>query len=291
MKNCLIVLGVLMGCFFVAVFLIFELNMGGGYGTPGGLTLEVAEWTYYDSRNLRGLEVVISPNEIVVEVPAAPRFQMITEKGRWTQHSFLCDSHLDAPAEVEVARQLANEDLELDIGHFMPNHPGKITLVKTMRGGKDYRPPYPVYVPGQTVAYPPPRGLIHVDMLECDLQSLPWRADRLEASTMTIHSNSTMLSDGKTVTNYFPSQESMDAGSDYDNDFSPMTYNYHSDRTDAPKLLVTVYHGKVIQVAGGAEETSDIPYSLPPPSPPPPDADQSEGSGWQQWISDLLFKK
>ena len=106
---------------------------------------------------------------------------------------------------------------------------------------------------------------------------------------MVVHVDQTTVSDGKTNKHYFPTLDEM--ADSTDNDETTMIYNYHSDRPDAPKLLVSVYHGKVIQVDGGAEETTDIPYSLPGQSPPAPDSDQPENPSWRQWISDLLFKK
>ncbi len=285
MKNFLIVLAVLCGCFVIACVLEYVLNMGGGSGTPGGLSYVVAEWRDYDDSGGTTLDATILKDQLILDMSDAHSSKRITEKGRWSAHAFYCDSHLDAPSEVEVARELKNEDLELDIGRFLPDRPGRITLVKSMRGLKEgYQPPYPVNVPGQTVSYPPPKGLIQPGMLECDLQTLPWRPDKIELAPSLVTVNTTTLSDGRSNRNYFPPYDSIPEGSS--------VYTYHSDRRDAPKLLVTVYHGRVTQVVGGAEATADLPYNLPPPQPPPPeDTAQREDKSWWSWLFDLLLKK
>ena len=246
----------------------------------------IATWRNYDDPDLKGLQVTVGTDLIDVDVPATPTFKRIEEKGHWNLHSFFCDSHLDAPPEVIVARELKNEDLEVDIGRFLPNHPGKIVCVKVARTFDDDRPPYPVTVPGQTVSYPPPKGLIRVGMLEWDLDMLPWHADKIEAAPIVVIADTTTLSDGKRNQNYFPAFENKN-----DNDELPKVYTYRSDRADAPQLLVTVYHGKVTQVVGGAEETADIPYTLPPAPAPDTAQEQDKDTGWVGWLFDLLFKK
>ena len=283
MKNFLIVVGVLFGCFLIAAFLV----LGMGHGGPGGIALAVAEWRDYDDPDLRGLEVAVMPDRIVVDIPATPVFKQVMEKGRWSSHNFYCDSHLDAPAEVIVARELKNEDLEFDVGRYVPGHPGKIVCVMAMRGGKDYRPHYPVREPGQTVSYPPPKGLITPGMLECDLKSLPWHADEIDidpSAAVVVHT--TTLSDGMINQGYVAA-----TGNDNNNDESPEVYNYHSDRSDAPKLLVTVYHGRVVEVNGGAEDTADIPYTLPPPEPAPDEQPPNESKSWSIRLFQMLFDK
>ncbi len=288
MKNCLIVLSVLFGCFVVAVFLQFELNLGSGRGFPGGLSYVVAEWRDYDDPGLIGLQVIISSDQITIDVPPAKSgaFKRTTEKGRWSSHNFYCDSHLDAPAAVVVASELKNEDLELDAGRFFSNHSGKITLVKISRGLKDYHPLFPVYAAGQTVSYPPPKGLIRPGMLECDLQTLPWRADDIESMTTPAVVDFNRLSDGSQNKNFLGNQN--DPG---DEPEPGQVYRFHTDRADLPPLLVTVYHGRVVQVVGGAEETADIPFTLPPPRAPEEAPAQGGKTSWAAWWFDLIFRK
>lgn len=290
MKNCLIVLVVLLGCFAVAVWLVLDPPGGGsGFMSINEAARQhgvmVATWRDYDDQGLKGLQVTIATNLIIVDVPAAPVYHRTTEPGHWNLHAFFCDSHVDSPPEVEVARELKNEDLDVDIGRFVPNHPGRITLVKELRGSMDEQPGYPVNM-GQTVSYPPPKGLIRVGMLECDLQALPWQPEQINVTSEPVVVNMSKLSDGSVIPNYFP---------DYargNGQESTEVYSYHSDRPDAPKLLVTVYHGRVTEVTGGAEETSDIPYQLPAPKP---SADESsapkEDRTWVGWLFDLIFEK
>lgn len=285
MKNCLIVLAILLVCFVIAVFLVLSPLGGSGTGRPSGEDYMIATWRDYDDRGLRGLEVSVGTDRIIVDVPATPVFKQIIEKGHWNLHSFYCDSHVDEPSEVIVARELKNEDLEVDIGRFLPDHPGKIVCVKVERTIDEERPPYPVIIPGQTVSYPPPKGLIRVGMLEWDLDTLPWHADKIEFTPSVVTVDTTTLSDGKRNQNYFPTREDRD-----DNDESPKVYTFHSDRSDAPQLLVTVYHGRVIQVTGGAEETADIPYRLPPPTSDKAQEPDKE-TDWENWLFDLLFKR
>jgi hypothetical protein len=286
MKNFLIVLGVLLGCFTIAVFLVLFLPAGIRAGAPG-TSYMIATWRDYDDADLKGLDVSVGTNDIVIDVPATPVYKQIMEKGHWNLHAFYCDSHVDSPPEVEVARELKNEDLEVDINRYLPSHAGKIICVKVARIIDIERPLYPENVPGQKVSYPPPKGLIRVGMLQWDLEMLPWRADHIESAPIVINVDTSTLSDGKRNQNFFPSE---DAGND-DNDELSQVYTYHSDRADAPKLLVTVYHGRVTEVTGGAEETSDVPYQLPPsPSPATESPDDAQRS-WAAWWFDLLFKK
>jgi hypothetical protein len=283
-KNFLIVIGVLFGCFVVACILVLMPTAGGGKGYAGGKSYMIATWRDYDDPDLKGLQVTVGTDRIDVDVPATPTFKRIEEKGHWNLHAFYCDTHLDAPAEMIVARELKNEDLELDVGHFIPSHPGKIVCVKMSRICEPF--PYPTTVPGQTVTYPPPKGLIRPGMLECDLQMLPWHSDKVEVTPTVVTVDTTTLSDGKKNQNYF-------SWNQQNEDDPSSVYYYHSDRSDAPQLLVTVYHGRVVQVVGGAEETADIPYQLPPPPAPevPHGQDNDTDTGWAGWLFDLLFKK
>jgi hypothetical protein len=260
MKNCLIVLLVLIGCFAVALILVFYPRTV----DPRSHPYMIATWRDFGDPGLDGVEVTVGTDRMTVDVPAAPQFHRFTEKGRWSGHTFYCDSHLDAPPEIAIARELPNEDLEVDIGHFLPNHTGTITCVKMMRIIDDERPSYPQNAPGQTITYPPPKGLIHPGMLECDLQDLPWRTDSIVYAPKVFVSNITVLSDGSQNKSYFPPYtEPQDPN-------PPATYTYHSDRAGCPSLIVTVQHGRVTSVTGGAEESDDVPYRLPPRPPPTP---------------------
>jgi hypothetical protein len=264
MKNCLVVLLVLIGCFAIAVYFVLFVPHGGS-ARASGRPYMIATWRDYGDPGADGVEVTVGTDQILVDVPAMPQFRRFTEKGRWSGHTFYCDSHLDAPPEIAVARELPNEDLEVDIGHFLPDQTGTITCVKVMRiDDDDERPPYPVNEPGQTVSYPPPKGLIHPGTLECDLQMLPWHADSIVAAPIVVEVNTTVLSDGTPGKSYFPP-----FGEAHD-PRPPETYIYHSDRPGLPKLLVTVYHGRVTKVTGGAEESDDFPYQFPNHPQPPP---------------------
>jgi hypothetical protein len=225
----------------------------------------IAIWRDYGDEGLDGVEVSVGTDRMTVDVPATPQFRRLTETGRWSGHTFYCDSHLDAPAEISIAHELPNEDLEVDIGHFLPSHSGTITCVKITRLIDEGRPPYPQYALGQTVVYPPPRGLIRPGMLECDLQSLPWRADHIQEQAVGVVVDQTILSDGKQNQSYFPRYNAPQDPN------PPSVYTYHSDRPGLTNLLVTVQYGRVTAVTGGAEESDDVPYRLPSRPPPAPD--------------------
>ena len=284
MKNCLIVLVVLVVCAVIAGWLTLE-QPSFLLGNSAPTSYIIATWTDFDDPHIRGLEVQVGTDRIIIEVPAEPQFKSITEKGHWNLHAFYVDSHVDSPAEVMVAQELKNEDLEVNLGRFLPSHPGKIVCVKTSRQSDD-RPPYPVYDPKVRVTYPPPKGLIRVGMLECDLESLPWRPDKVEVQDNGESDAPPPRSagNGRIFADLDPNPG--DSGE------SGHLYTYHCDRADAFPLLVTVYHGRVTEVTGGAEETSDIPYQLPPPTPSAaqmPPANQPRS--WGQWLFDSVFTK
>jgi hypothetical protein len=283
MKNCLIVIAVLFGCFVIAVILFFGLNTNWGRGFAGGEALMVGQWTNYDDPSLMGLEVTIIPNEIVIFAlnQKTMKMESYKETGRWRSHAFYCDSHTDSPAEVQVASELPNEDLQLNLKYFSPSLPDQALCVLKRRNPTVYHP-YPVYAPGQTVTYPPPKGLIRPGMLECDLQTLPWRPDHVQLPDSVVDARPPQtLSDGTQIPQ---------PPDPLDNPPQNTVYTYHSDRADAPQLLVTVYHGRVIQVDGGAEETGDIPYAQPPP-PNSSETPKDDNSSWAGWLFDLLFSK
>ena len=273
MKNFLIVLAVLFGCFLVACFLEFAINENFGRGFKGGASRMVAVWRDFDPGPLEGVQVTILPKRILVDLPRPGVAKRLTEEGHWTAHAFYVDSHLDAPAEIAIATEQRDGDLEIDLGHFLPEHPGKVTLVKFVRGGLEFDP-YPVATNRTKVTYPPPKGLIQPGTLEWDLHMLPWRPDRIESSALVVHAvYPDMLSDGKMNKGYYPNDMGQTAPQE-----SSTIYTYHSDRPDLGPLLVTVQHGKVIQVLGGAEETADPPYQFPsPPSDDPSSTPQNPG--------------
>jgi hypothetical protein len=284
MKNCLIVLVVLAVCLVVAAWLAVEQPWGVRVSDKG-VPYMIATWRDYVDHDIQGLEVTVGTNQIIIDVPASPQYKRTTEQGHWDFHAFYVDSNVDSPAEVMVAHELRNEDLEVEIGRYVPSHPGKIVCVKTCRIIDD-RPPYPVVVPGKTVAYPPPRGLIRAGMLQCDLDTLPWHADKIESRGVVIVADVNKLSDGKSNQNYFPPFPSDD------NDAEPaQVYTYHSDRSDAPQLLVTVHRGRVIGITGGAEETADIPYRLPAPESPAFESPSQDNRTWGGWLWNLIYTK
>jgi len=282
MKNCLIVFAVLFGCFIVALVLVIGFGTNWGRGFAGGDSLMVGLWTYYDDPALEGMQIVLLPDQIIVFVPdQTTTMKRYARKGRWNSHGFYVDSHTDSPKEIMIANELPNEDLEVNLKYFSPTLPEKAVCVLMRRNPTTYHP-YPVATFGQTVTYPPPKGLIRRGMLECDLRTLPWRPDNVQLPDIVVNARTQTLSDG-TVVPVPP-----DA---LDNPPQNAVYTYHSDRGDAPKLLVTVYHGRVIGVAGGAEDTADIPYRPPPPPSDPAGSPGTDNSTWVGWLFNLLFSK
>jgi hypothetical protein len=279
MKNCLIIIGVLIGCAFVAAWLTLH-PPGATYANDPSVPHMIASWRDYEHDDLYGVEINVGTDRMDIDLSVPGVAKRIEVKGRWHMHAFYVDSHVDNPPEIMVAEQLKNEDLEVDIGRFVPTHPAKIVCVKTMRL-VDQRPPYPVNDGKTKVAYPPPKGLIRVGMLKCDLETLPWQADRIESEPEPDR--------GPPPGGFFTGVPGVPREKPHE---QPQLYTFHSDRPDATNLLVTVDKGRVTEVNGGAEETSDIPYQLPPPTPP---ADQTpapeKARSWGEWLFDLVFTK
>ncbi len=282
MRNCLIVVLFLLGCFAIALFLLF----GKGGRMPqriSGANYIAGTWRDYDDGPMHGLQVTISPVSIILDVPTDNQPRRITEKGHWTLHSFYVDSNLDVPPEVIVASELKNEDLEINLGHFVPGQPDKVTLVMVVRGFQTFNP-YPVNKAGLVVNYPPPKGLIRPGMLEWDLQMLPWHADRVDLAPSVFNAYVDQLSDGKT------NKEIYGHSGDHHGDSSEI-YTYHRDHPDATALLGTVDKGRVIKVTGGAEETADAPYRFPTASNEGTSSEDHRGRSWAEWLFDLIFTK
>lgn len=266
MKNFLIVLAVLFGCFLVAVYLVF---FGSLTSMP---SRQIAEWRVYGDPSYM---IAIFPDVIYVdEINMTGQPQRYTEKGTWRAHSFYCDSHLDAPAEIAVASEQGNEDLELDIGFLKGGPSQKLTAVKILRGNAEFHP-YPTYSNNDKVTYPPPRGLVHPGMLEADLQTLPWRPDRIDINPDEVQNAENAYQQG------LPMPRD-------DNPTYKELYTYHSDRADLPQLRVTVEEGRVTRVEGGAEDTDDVPYQVPSP-PAREDGEQPEPASHASWIARFFF--
>jgi hypothetical protein len=236
---------------FVACLLFFFFYP---WPQPTQDSVSVGVWRDFNQDNFI---VEIDSNRILILKNGPVLYQ---QKGNWANHAFYCDSHLDAPAEFVVARELANEDLELEMKYFDPNDGSVITCTKIMRGAFEIHP-YPTSdTPGLVVTYPPPKGLIRVGMLEADLSTLPWASS--EVDIQDDNSNSLLATN---------------------------IYRYRSDNPNLPELRVTVLHGRVTAVSGGAEDTGDAPYVLPPPAPPP--SANSNNPSLAVFLFDLFFKK
>ncbi len=277
----LLVIGVLLD---YSIGLVFQTNV------PAGLSLQIAEWRDYNVSD--SYEVSVFPDNLVIDAAPAPGQRTPTRyehKGRWLHRAFYCDSPQDSSTMVLVAREIPNEDLEVDISYFVPTSHSKLYCAKVFRGNLDDYHPYPTTqdpaYQGKPVSYPPPKGLIRVGMVEADLASLPWNASVIE-------SHEDIYPYDRENAPYLENIENADS-------YPPQVYHYHSDDPHLSELLVTVYHGHVTDVSGGREDTDDTPWLVPPPPPPQPpapdtipksEADDAKPS-WALWLFDLLFTK
>ena len=217
----------------------------------GVQTYLIGQWRDFSQEDF---EVQIVHNESSGETISISKSHKVVfeKKGHWTNNTFYCASPTSPSDEVEVARELMDESLEVNMEFFDPYQYLKAICTKTQRGYKEPHP-YPVTEPGKVVAYPPPKGLIKPGMLQADLDYLPWGPDKTE-----------MINSGS-------------------------IYCYHSDNPNLPELRVTVINGKVTDVVGGAEDTAGPSYS-PPPDTTTTTEDNSNRS-WTMWLFDLIFKK
>jgi hypothetical protein len=280
MKNCLIVAVALVGCFCVAAYFAIFMDHSSSNRSANHM---IATWHTYGIEP--GFDVSVGTDRMDVDelVPGVAKRQEI--RGHWTAHAFYVDSTLDTSTQTAVAHEMKDEDLEVNLGYFKPGLPDKVTCVMLHRTFPQDSP-FPIEGEVKPVTYPPPRGLIRVGMLECDLQTLPWHADHIENTGVVIHAPyEDHLSDGTVNTVRYNDQG--------DDDRNPPTYySYHSDRPGVPKLVVQVYRGRVVEVAGGAEEASDIPYRLVTRERPDnSDAPEKTPRTWDDWLFHLIFGK
>jgi hypothetical protein len=234
--------------------LALTLLTGCDYLIPqGASTPEIAVWRDFDQEHFL---VTVTYTTIKVEDGTS----IYVKNGKRANRAFSCDTP-DAQG-VAVASELPDESLEVRMVYFNPQDSRLVTFTKTYRSPRDEHLFPPSHSFG-TIAYPPPKGLFRVGMLEADMTMLPW------ASTNV-------------------------ALQGEDSEIGPKIYHYRSDNPNLPELLVTVYKGKVTEVDGGAEQTNGSSYydsnSTPTPSTDS-NSTKSKDSSWTGWLFDLLFKR
>jgi len=229
----------------------------------------VGYWMDYDDFNM---------GQFVVSKTSAGYWRdnkLYQVKGHWTNKAFYSQSPDDPSSEVIVAKELPDEDLEVYLKYFDPNDPRTVTLVKSLRMPDEYHP-YPVGVRGQSVTYPPPKGMIKVGMLEADLHALPWQPYTNEEPQ-------------------YVQDEQIASGSYHGSTFFnawPHVWVYKSDDPNLPELRVTTEKGRVTQVVGGAEVSPGPSYFPPPDTTTASDNDEDNSNrSWAAWLFDLIFAK
>jgi len=143
-------------------------------------------------------------------------------QGQWKDGGFWCEAK-DSSRSIEAAKVISPEEVELHLAAFYPGSKEVLTLYKIHGSESEtqdlqrsmaakYPPP---------ISYPPPSGTIPLGMTEYQLKALPWKADKVMASS----------------------------GDSKDDDAT--IYCYHSDNSNLVELRVTVKDHKVISVNGG----------------------------------------
>ncbi len=258
--------------FFMAVFVVFVLIAMYALIHPFGVSAGVIGWWRdYDDESIGQITV------FKTSISYYRQQKLFRLNGHWANRAFYSLASSDATTEVVVARELPNEDLEMNLSYFDSDDHRKITCVKIMRTSEEYHP-YPVRDLVLQVSYPPPKGMIKEGMLEADLHTLPWQAYTNEEPQYvfeeTIKSNSYH---GSHLVNGWPH-----------------VFIYKSDDPKLPELRVTVEKGRVTQVVGGSEDAQGPSY-MPPPDTTAQDQstgdDENSRSSWVEWLFDLIFKK
>jgi hypothetical protein len=143
-------------------------------------------------------------------------------QGQWKEGEFWCKAK-DGSGDIEAAKAISPEEVELHLAAFYPGNEEVLTLYK-LEGSEEekqnlqrsmtakYPPP---------LSWPPPQGIITEGMTEYELRNLPWHADRIMGSE----------------------------GDDRSDDAT--IYCYHSDNHSLAELRVTVKNHKIISVNGG----------------------------------------
>jgi hypothetical protein len=140
-------------------------------------------------------------------------------QGQWREDGFWCQK-ADGSGEVEVAKLVSPEEIELHISAFDPLNQEVDVLYKE-RGSDAEMESVAARYP-QPITYPPPAGVVKFGMTEYQLKSLPWKADQIAPT--------------------------------YDDSYSRGTiYTYHSDNPSLEELKVTVKNRRVVLIKGGNE--------------------------------------
>ena len=181
--------------------------------------------------------------------------------GRWFQNAFYSSPSPGQPEKI-IARQLMNEDLELQMSAFYPRDSRVLICVKYMRNPNEHYP-LPINQGDEVMDYPPPKNMLHPGVLEADLKTLPWHAYQ--------------------ITSNYTSGKSGARG-------NPEIYHYKSDHPDVPELKVSVEEGRVTMVSGGYEDSNAAAYV--PPSPPKEVEklpDEPKEKSWLHRLYDVLL--
>jgi hypothetical protein len=141
--------------------------------------------------------------------------------GQWRDDGFWY-SKPDGSGDVEVCHLQDPLNLEIHLSAFNSGEQGDNVLYKE-RGSdeemKEITNRYPA-----PITYPPPADVFKFWMSEYELNSLPWRADRIE------------------VWNDDPAYS------------RAKIYDYHSDNPQIPQLQVTVKNHRVVKVSSGTSD-------------------------------------
>jgi hypothetical protein len=140
-----------------------------------------------------------------------------SKQGQWRDNGFWCQKP-DGSEEVEVARIVSPEELELHVSAFDPGNPTVDVLYKQRGNDAEMQALAVKYPP--PITYPPPAGVIKYWMTEYELTSLPWKADHIEIPDDPSYSRR-------------------------------MIYVYRSDNPHLDKLEVTVKNHRVVEIKGG----------------------------------------
>lgn len=187
---------------------------------------EIAQWRDFDQRVFI---VTVMPTKLTIRTDQ----DTLAKDGVW--QSYLFSTGSARKGRTIVAEELPDESLEVHMAAVHPRDHRIFVCTKIYRGLND-RQLYPPSSQFGAITYPPPKGLFQVGMLEADIPHLPW----------------------------VPKQEATHGCDDPpDISFGPTTYRFRSDNAQLPELLVTAYHGKVIDVSGGAEDTDGPDYVIP----------------------------
>ncbi len=138
-------------------------------------------------------------------------------EGQWHDDGFWVQKP-DGSGEVEVAKIVGPEELEVHVSAFQPQSQEVEVLYKMLGNEAEMQAMADRY-PGP-ITYPPPAGAITFGMTEFELRNLPWKPDQTEPTGDDSFSRGTLLT-------------------------------YHSDDPRLSQLKVTVKLHHVVLVEGG----------------------------------------